>query len=175
MRKDREKVLIRLKGFSRKLYFKMGKYSSCLILLCASYQYCLKSLLVMWTLATLQTTPSCVVWSTHWREGVPFRETLTNLRGGPMSMSWSSARPNTRCCTCVRAFPSTNTGISYKDWEQGLWSTNGWKLQHELSVCTCSQLYSGLHQQECGQQAAGCDYPLCSTWSTASTSTSRTC
>jgi len=27
-------------------------------------------------------TPSCVVWLTRWREGMPFRGTLTGWRGG---------------------------------------------------------------------------------------------
>ncbi|GAB0177930.1 mitochondrial enolase superfamily member 1 [Grus japonensis] len=29
-------------------------------------------------------TPSCVVWSTRWREGMPSRGTLTGWRGGPV-------------------------------------------------------------------------------------------
>lgn len=32
--------------------------------------------------ATLSVTPSCVVWLTCWREGMPSREILTGLRGG---------------------------------------------------------------------------------------------
>jgi len=51
---------------------------------------CLISLLVTWTVglhaasASLPTTSSCVVWLTHWREGIPFRGTLTGWRGGPV-------------------------------------------------------------------------------------------
>ncbi|GAB0204441.1 phosphatidylinositol 4-phosphate 5-kinase type-1 beta [Grus japonensis] len=33
--------------------------------------------------ASLLTTPSCVVWSTRWMEGMPSRGTLTGWRGGP--------------------------------------------------------------------------------------------
>jgi len=34
--------------------------------------------------ACLQTTPSCVMWLTCWREGMPSRGTWTGLRGGPV-------------------------------------------------------------------------------------------
>ncbi|GAB0175527.1 mitochondrial enolase superfamily member 1 [Grus japonensis] len=34
--------------------------------------------------ASLLMTPSCVVWSTRWREGMPSRGTLTGWRGGPL-------------------------------------------------------------------------------------------
>jgi len=38
------------------------------------------------TLASLLTTPSCVVWWTHWREGMPSRAGLFNagLSDGPL-------------------------------------------------------------------------------------------
>jgi len=35
------------------------------------------------TLSKLARTPSCVVWLTRWRKGMPFRGTLTGWRGGP--------------------------------------------------------------------------------------------
>jgi len=50
---------------------------------------CSVSLSVTWTVglsapsASLSTTPSCVVWLTRWREGMPFRRILTGRRGGP--------------------------------------------------------------------------------------------
>ncbi|GAB0181339.1 mitochondrial enolase superfamily member 1 [Grus japonensis] len=50
----------------------------------------LTSLLATWTVgssapsASLPMTPSCVVWSTRWREGMPSRGTLTGWRGGPV-------------------------------------------------------------------------------------------
>ncbi|GAB0199211.1 hypothetical protein GRJ2_002386500 [Grus japonensis] len=34
--------------------------------------------------ASLLMTPSCVVWSARWREGMPSRGTLTGWRGGPV-------------------------------------------------------------------------------------------
>ena len=34
--------------------------------------------------ASLPMTASGVVWSTHWREGMPFRGTVTGFRGGPV-------------------------------------------------------------------------------------------
>ncbi|PKU36694.1 rna-directed dna polymerase from mobile element jockey-like [Limosa lapponica baueri] len=49
-----------------------------------------KSLSETWTVglsapsASLPVTPSCVVWSTRWREGMPFRGTWTGLRSGPL-------------------------------------------------------------------------------------------
>ena len=39
---------------------------------------------------------------------MPFRGTLTGLRGGPVQTSWSSIRPGTRSYIWVRAIPSTN-------------------------------------------------------------------
>ncbi|GAB0204231.1 mitochondrial enolase superfamily member 1 [Grus japonensis] len=53
-------------------------------------RHCSTSLLVTWTVgssapsASLPMTPSCVVWSTRWREGMPSRGTLTGWRGGPV-------------------------------------------------------------------------------------------
>ncbi|GAB0207425.1 mitochondrial enolase superfamily member 1 [Grus japonensis] len=52
--------------------------------------HCSTSLSATWTVgssapsASLLTTPSCVVRSTCWREGMPSRGTLTGWRGGPM-------------------------------------------------------------------------------------------
>ncbi|GAB0205581.1 triadin [Grus japonensis] len=52
--------------------------------------HCLTSLLATWTVgssapsASLLMTPSCVVWLTCWREGMPSRGTLTGWRGGPV-------------------------------------------------------------------------------------------
>ena len=60
-------------------------------------------------------TPSCVVQSTHWREGMPSSGTLTGWRGGPVRTSWSSTMPSARFCSWVVAIPSTNTG----------WAENG--------------------------------------------------
>jgi len=71
---------------------------------------------VTWTVglsapsAGLTMTPSCVVQSTHWTEGMPSRGTWIVLRGGPVRTSWNSTRPSARSCTWVRAIPSTNTG-----------------------------------------------------------------
>lgn len=51
-------------------------------------QYYLAPLLVTWRMglsalsASLWKTPSCVVWSTCWREGIPHRETWASSRGG---------------------------------------------------------------------------------------------
>jgi len=51
-------------------------------------QCCLTSLLLTWTVglsapsASLPMTPIHVVQSTHWKEGMPSRKTLTGLRGG---------------------------------------------------------------------------------------------
>ncbi|GAB0186501.1 mitochondrial enolase superfamily member 1 [Grus japonensis] len=56
-------------------------------------RHCLTSLSATWTVgssapsASLQMTPSCVVWSTRWREGMPSRGTLTVLRGGTVQPS----------------------------------------------------------------------------------------
>jgi len=36
------------------------------------------------TLSKLPTTPSCMVWSTRWREGMPSRETLTGWGPGKL-------------------------------------------------------------------------------------------
>ena len=64
-----------------------------------------------WTLAlsapsaSLLTTLSSVVWLTCWREGMPFRGTLTGWRGGPAWTAWSSTRPSTGSCTWVGVIP----------------------------------------------------------------------
>ena len=66
---------------------------------------CLISLSVTRTLGqsapstSLPSTPSCMVWFTCWRQGMPFRGTLTGWRGGPSWTSWSSTRPSARSCT----------------------------------------------------------------------------
>ena len=78
-------------------------------------QCCAISLSATWTVglsapsASLPMTPSCVVWMMHWREGMPFRGTLTGWRGGPAWTAWSSTRPSARSCTWVRVIPSINT------------------------------------------------------------------
>jgi len=59
--------------------------------------------------------PSCVVWSTRWREGMPSIGTLTGTTGGPVQTSGSSTRPSARSCTWVRTISSTNIG----------WAENG--------------------------------------------------
>ena len=77
-------------------------------------QHCQTSLSVTWTVrlsapsASLLKTPSFVVWSTCWREGMPSRGTWTGLRGGPVWTSWSSTRPSARFCTWVTAIPRRN-------------------------------------------------------------------
>ena len=40
--------------------------------------------------------------------------------GGPVWTSWSSTRPNTRSCACVRAIWSTNTGYIENGWRAAL-------------------------------------------------------
>jgi len=62
-------------------------------------QHC-SALLVTWTLgssapsASLPMTPSCVVWSTRWREGMASRGTWTGWRRGPVrtSMRFNKAK-----------------------------------------------------------------------------------
>ena len=54
------------------------------------------------TLSKLPTTPSQVVRSTHWREGMPSRGTWIGLRGGTMQTSRSSTRASVRSCKWVR-------------------------------------------------------------------------
>jgi len=72
----------------------MPKYSSGAIIYIIYIKYIicqhhLTSLSVTWTVglsppsASLLTTPTCVVQLTWWREGLPSRGTLTDLRGGP--------------------------------------------------------------------------------------------
>ena len=81
---------------------------------------CLTSLSATWTLglsapsASLQMTPSRMVQSTHWREGMPSSGTWTGLRGGPIQNSWNSTRPSARSCTWVGAIPNSNTGCVEK-------------------------------------------------------------
>ncbi|GAB0204562.1 mitochondrial enolase superfamily member 1 [Grus japonensis] len=63
------------------------------------------SLSATWTVelsapsASLLMTPSCVVWLTHWREGIPSRWTPTGLRGGP-----------------VRTFNKAKCKVLHMDW-----------------------------------------------------------
>jgi len=79
-------------------------------------QCCSISLSATWTVglnapsASLPTTPSCVAWLINWREGMPFRGTLTGWRGGPAWTAWSSTRPSARSCTWVGVIPNTSTG-----------------------------------------------------------------
>ena len=81
---------------------------------------CLTYLLATWTVgsrapsASLQMTPSWVVWSTHLRDRMPSPGTWTGLRHGPTSSSWGSTRPSAGSCTRVGAIPSTNTGWGMK-------------------------------------------------------------
>lgn len=76
--------------------------------------------------------PSWVVQPTHWRERVPFRGTLTGLRGEPIAVSWSSTRPCIKSWSWVRAIPSTQT-------KNGLRETlrkRFWRGVHEkLNMC----------------------------------------
>jgi len=59
---------------------------------------------------SLQVTPSWVVQLTCWRERMPCRRIWTDVRGGPVWNSCSSARPRARCCSWLGAIPGVNKG-----------------------------------------------------------------
>ena len=87
-------------------------------------QSCLTSLLATWTVglsvpsASLLMTPSCVVWLTLWREGMPSRGIRTGLRTGPVQTSWSSTRPSERSCTCIGEYQTQMQAGWRVVWEQ---------------------------------------------------------
>ena len=115
--------------------------------------------------ASLLKTPSCVVRSTCWREGMPFRGTLTDWRHGPVWTAWISTWPSVRSHTWVRAIPNAKVQAGQRvgweqPWAEGLGGTGGWEAQHEPAMCACSpggQPYPGLHQEKGGQQVEGGD------------------
>lgn len=80
------------------------------------HQYYLTASLMMWAVelsiptGSLQVTPSWVVQLTYWRERMPCRRIWTDVRGGPVWNSCSSARPRARCCSWLGAIPSVNKG-----------------------------------------------------------------
>ena len=60
-----------------------------------------------------------MVWC--WGEGMPSRETWTDLRGGTVPTSWGSTLSNTRFFTCLRAIPQYRLGndlLERSSWEK---------------------------------------------------------
>jgi len=104
--------------------------------------------------ASLPKTPSCAVWLTHWREGMPFRGTSTGWTGGPAWTAWSSTRPGARSYTGVGQSQTQIQAAWRTDWDQprgeGIEGVGGREAQHEPPMCARSpdsQQYPGLHQE----------------------------
>ena len=132
---------------------------------------CLISLFVTWMVglsalsADLPTTPSCVMWLTCCRGGMPSIGTWTGLRGGPAQTCWSSPRPSARSCAWIGATLSTNTGwvenalraaaLRRRTWGCWLMRSSAWPSN--VRSQPRKEPYSGLHPQQHGQQVEGGD------------------
>ena len=64
--------------------------------------------------ASLLMTPSCVVQSTHQRNGMPFRETWTGSSSGPRKTSWGSTNTSARSCIWIMETPTVSTSWGMK-------------------------------------------------------------
>lgn len=108
-------------------------------------------------------TPSSVVRTTGWREGMPSlqgEETWAGLRGGTGQTSWSSTRPSARSYAWVGAIPKTGAGWAMSGWRTALWrsSRGNWWMKNWM----WNLLHSGLHQKE--RDAAQGILPLSLLW-----------
>lgn len=114
---------------------------------------------------------SCVVWLIGWREEMLFRETLKDLKGGPMGTSLHSSRFS-KCKVLHQGWG--NTKHKYSLGGEQIESSPEEKL-NDPAMCICSpkiQLYPGYMRRSTSGRLKEVVLPLCFslvrlTWSTA--------